>query len=58
MSEVGQSLPYRAFRAMSGLLPAATELRTSRVVRFVPKSEVANFIQLPPSQVRGVRVAR
>src|ERR1700676_5204805 len=28
---LGQSLPYRAFRAMSGLLPAATELRTSRV---------------------------
>jgi hypothetical protein len=36
----GQSLPYRAFRAMSGLLPAATELRTSRVVRFVPAGDI------------------
>jgi hypothetical protein len=30
-------------RVMSGLLPIATELRTSLVVRFVPNSEVARF---------------
>ena len=36
MSEVGQSRPNWAVRAMSGLPPIATELRTSREVRFVP----------------------
>jgi hypothetical protein len=40
MSELGQSLPYRVFLAMSGLPPAATELRTSLVVRFVPTAGV------------------
>jgi hypothetical protein len=40
MSESGQSLPNWAVRAMSGLSPLATELRTSLVVRFVPLAEV------------------
>src|ERR1700694_2957468 len=36
MSQVGQSRPNWAFRAMSVSPPSATELRTSLVVRFVP----------------------
>jgi hypothetical protein len=36
MSQMGQSRPNRAVRTMSGLLPLATELRTSMVVWFVP----------------------
>jgi hypothetical protein len=38
MSHMGQSRPNWAFRAMSGLPPIATELRTSLVVRFVAKN--------------------
>lgn len=45
MSEMGQSQPNWAARAMSGLPPIATVLRTSQVVRFVPDSEVANPIR-------------
>jgi hypothetical protein len=36
LSGTGQSRPNWAVRAMSGLPPSATELRTSLVVRFVP----------------------
>jgi hypothetical protein len=36
MSLVGQSRPKRAIRAMSGLPPIMTELRTSPEVRSVP----------------------
>src|SRR5450759_5107172 len=52
MSGSGQSQPNWAARAMSGLPPIATVLRTSQVVRFVPDSEVANPIrQLYPVHV-------
>jgi len=40
MSLMGQSLPNRTVRATSGLPPLATELRTSLVVRFVPKGDM------------------
>ena len=43
MSVVGQSLPKWAVRAMSGLPPIATELRTWLVVRFVPLPEVMDL---------------
>jgi hypothetical protein len=36
MSGLGHSRPNWAMRAMSGLPPLATELRTSLEVRFVP----------------------
>jgi hypothetical protein len=38
---MGHSRPNWAVRAMSGLPPLATELRTSLEVRFVQISEVA-----------------
>jgi hypothetical protein len=40
MSHLGQSRPNWAVRAMSGLSPLATELRTSLVVRFVPLPDI------------------
>ena len=40
MSHMGQSLPKWAVRAMSGLPPLATELRTSPEVRFVPEAGI------------------
>src|SRR3984893_12048785 len=39
MSEKGQSRPVRAFWAMSGAPPVATELRTSRISSFVPPTD-------------------
>src|ERR1700733_2637273 len=39
---VGQSLPNWVVRAMSGLRPLATELRTLMVVRFVPNSDISS----------------
>jgi hypothetical protein len=36
---LGQSLPNRTYRAMSGLLPVATELPTSRIGSDVPTRE-------------------
>jgi hypothetical protein len=50
MSEMGHSRPKWAVRAMSGLPPVATELRTSMVVRFVPKPDsctAANSVTPP-----------
>src|ERR1700675_3432724 len=38
MPQLGQSRPNGAVGTMSGLLPLATELRTSMVVRFVPRT--------------------
>jgi hypothetical protein len=58
MPALGYSRPKWAVRAMSGLPPFATELRTPRHVANVPITEVANFIQLLGLQERGVRVAR
>jgi hypothetical protein len=46
MSESGQSLPKRAVRAMSGLPPIATKLRTSLEVRFVPEPDFADMFNL------------
>ena len=40
MSAEGQKLPKEAFLGMSALPPLATELRTSREVRFVPQAEM------------------
>jgi hypothetical protein len=40
MSQMGQSQPNWAARAMSGLPPIATVLRTSQVVRFVPMGDI------------------
>jgi hypothetical protein len=37
----GSIAPKWAVRAMSGLLPLATELRTSLVDRFVPQTDVS-----------------
>ena len=39
-SEMGQTLPKWVVRAMSGLPLLATELRTSIVVRFVPRTDM------------------
>jgi len=39
-ARVGHSRPNRAVRAMSGLPPPATELRTSLMVRFVPTADL------------------
>src|SRR5450631_2232473 len=41
MSAVGHSRPNWAMRAMSGLPPLATELRTSLEVRFVPTTDLS-----------------
>jgi hypothetical protein len=41
MSELGQTRKSAFATAMSAVAPIATELRTSREVRFVPKSEVS-----------------
>ena len=38
---VGHSRPRWSVRAMSGLPPLATELRTSLVVRFAPRTDVS-----------------
>jgi hypothetical protein len=46
-SPKGQSLPNRAFRAMSAFPPIATELGTSLEVRFVPKAEVTPSLRSP-----------
>jgi hypothetical protein len=43
ISEKGQSLPKWADRAMSGLPPLATELRTSLEVRFVARTDIAPY---------------
>jgi hypothetical protein len=43
MSVVGQSRPNLAIPAMSGLLPIATELRTSWEVRFVPIGDIVAY---------------
>jgi hypothetical protein len=40
---LGQSRPKWAFRAMSGLPPIATELRTSWEVRLVPIGDIAQM---------------
>jgi len=40
MTALGQSLPIRAFRATSGLLPLATGERTSRIGNFVPLGDI------------------
>jgi hypothetical protein len=40
MTALGPSRPKWAVRAMSGLPPVATELRTSMAVRFVPTSDI------------------
>src|SRR5882672_608107 len=40
MSEMGQSRPKRAVRAMSGIPLIATELRTSRHVSKMPKTAI------------------
>jgi hypothetical protein len=42
MSALGHSRRFDDVRAMSGLPPTATEMRTSLEVRFVPKGEVAS----------------
>ena len=42
MSLMGQSLPKWAIHPMSGLLPIATNLRTSLVVRFVPTTDISS----------------
>ena len=42
MSGPGLSRPNLAVRVMSGLLPLATELRTSLVVPFVPNGDIGN----------------
>jgi hypothetical protein len=47
MSQLGQSLPKWAVHVTSAFHPLATEQWTLLGVRFVPKSGVANFIQLP-----------
>jgi hypothetical protein len=46
-SESGQSLPKWAVHVTSAFHPLATEQWTLLEVWFVPKSGVANFIQLP-----------
>src|SRR4051812_16653570 len=48
MSVEGQSRPKWAVHAMSGLPPLATELRTSREVRKVPKAEVTSLFTSSP----------
>ena len=52
---MGQSLPYRVFLAMSGLPPAATELRTSLVVRFVPTTDISYVQGITEAMVRHYR---
>src|ERR1700716_160900 len=47
-SEVGQSRPNWAVRAMSGLPPIATGLRTSRIGCFVPKIGIGGSHAAPP----------
>ena len=42
-SALGQSRPNWAVRTMSGLPPLATELRTSLLVRFVPRPELSSL---------------
>ena len=43
MSLWGHSRPKWSVRAMSGLPPLATELRTSLVVRFVPNPDTTRY---------------
>ena len=50
----GQSVPKWAARPMSVLPPIATEERTSREVRKVPKSEVAILPRIPHHALAGV----
>ena len=58
-SEMGRSQPNWAFCAMSGLPALATELRTSLLVRFVPKAEALDWtIILPFSQLGGLHGAQ
>src|SRR5450631_1939642 len=54
MSLLGQSVPKWAARPMSGLPPIATEERTSREVRKVPKFEVATLPRIPHHALAGV----
>jgi hypothetical protein len=48
MSELGHSLPNWAVRAMSGLPPIATELRTSLEVRLVPTAVIVGLTRSSP----------
>jgi len=50
-SELGQSLPKWGVRATSAFPPVATELRTSQVVRFVPKGDIPIPYVTGPSSV-------
>ena len=54
MSQLGHSRPNWAIRTMSGLLPLATELRTSLEVRFVPIGDIERFLELKKSANRGL----
>ena len=61
MSHMGQSRPNWAARAMSGLPPFATKLRTSAEVRFVPillqKSKIRRRQKSRESRSRDITVA-
>jgi hypothetical protein len=56
MSASGHSLPKWAVRAMSGLPPIATELRTSLEVRSVPISEVADQVTQRKSRPKAALI--
>jgi hypothetical protein len=58
MSELGPSLPVQALRAMSGLPPLASELRTFQIGSSVPTAEVTNLTLSPRRLSRAVRAER